>query len=135
MCFINLISKLYLYSLTKLNLYYQHGANKNYSQDILCCFLGEGNGNPFQCSCLENPRDGGAWWAVISGVAQSRTWLKRLSSNLAACCFLTESLKRCVYFLYSMHFTLDWPHFKYLLAALWDNTVTDYSTWLLQDTY
>ena len=37
---------------------------------------GEGNGNPLQCSCLENPRDGGAWWAVISGVAQSWTRLK-----------------------------------------------------------
>ena len=35
--------------------------------------LGEGNGNPLQCSCLENPRDGGAWWAAIYGVAQSRT--------------------------------------------------------------
>ena len=44
-------------------------------------FIGEGNGNPLQCSCLENPRDGGAWWAVISGVAQSRTWLKWLSSS------------------------------------------------------
>ena len=42
---------------------------------------GEGNGNPLQCSCLENPRDGGAWWAAISGVAQSRTRLKRLSSS------------------------------------------------------
>ena len=42
---------------------------------------GEGNGNPLQCSCLENPRDGGAWWAAISGVAQSRTQLKRLSSS------------------------------------------------------
>ena len=37
---------------------------------------GEGNGNPLQCSCLGNPRDGGAWWAAISGVAQSRTRLK-----------------------------------------------------------
>ena len=42
---------------------------------------GEGNGNPLQCSCLENPRNGGAWWAAISGVAQSRTRLKRLSSS------------------------------------------------------
>ena len=42
---------------------------------------GEGNGNPFQCSCLENPRDGGAWWAAIYGVAQSQTQLKRLSSS------------------------------------------------------
>jgi len=43
--------------------------------------IGEGNVNPLQCSCLENPRDGGAWWAAIYGVAQSRTRLKRLSSN------------------------------------------------------
>ena len=41
--------------------------------------IGEGNGNPLQCSCLENPRDRGAWWAAIYGVAQSRTWLKWLS--------------------------------------------------------
>ena len=44
-------------------------------------WIGEGNGNPLQCSCLENPRDGGAWWAAIYGVAQSRTRLKRLSSS------------------------------------------------------
>ena len=37
--------------------------------------------NPLQCSCLENPRDGGAWWAAVYGVAQSRTRLKRLSSS------------------------------------------------------
>ena len=42
---------------------------------------GEGNGNPLQCSCLENPRDGGAWWAVVSGVAQSQTRPKQLSSS------------------------------------------------------
>ena len=38
--------------------------------------IGEGNGNPLQCSCLENPRDGGAWWSTVYGVAQSRTRLK-----------------------------------------------------------
>ena len=43
--------------------------------------IGEGNGNPLQSSCLENPRDGEAWWAAVSGVAQSRTRLKRLSSS------------------------------------------------------
>ena len=43
--------------------------------------IGEGNGNPLQYSCLENPRDGGAWRAAICGVAQSRTWPKRLSSR------------------------------------------------------
>ena len=43
--------------------------------------IGEGNGNPLQSSCLENPRDGGAWWAAIYGVTQSWTRLKRLSSS------------------------------------------------------
>ena len=43
--------------------------------------IGGGNGNPLQCSCLENPRDGGAWWAAVYGVARSRTRLKRLSSS------------------------------------------------------
>ena len=47
---------------------------------LLSC-SGEGNGNPLQCSCLENPRDGGAWWAAVFGVAQSRARLKRLSSS------------------------------------------------------
>ena len=44
--------------------------------------IGKGNGNPLQCSCLENPRDGGAWWAAVYGVAQSRTQLKLLSSSI-----------------------------------------------------
>ena len=43
--------------------------------------IGQGNGNPLQCSCLENPKDGWAWWAAIYGVAQSRTRLKQLSSS------------------------------------------------------
>ena len=50
-----------------------------HSHFSLSC-IGEGNGNPLQCSCLENPRDGGASWAAVSGVAQSRTQLKELSS-------------------------------------------------------
>ena len=47
--------------------------------------IGEGNGNPLQCSCLENPRDSGAWWAAIDGVAQKQTRLKRLSSSSMPC--------------------------------------------------
>jgi len=43
--------------------------------------IGEGNGHPLQCSCLENPRDGGAWWAAVYGVTQSQTRLKWLSSS------------------------------------------------------
>ena len=46
---------------------------------LLC--IGEGNGNPLQCSCLEKPRDEGAWWAAVYGVAQSQTQLKQLSSS------------------------------------------------------
>ena len=64
-----------------------HGVTKSWTQlsnftfhFSLSC-IGEGNGNPLQCSCLENPRDRGGWWAAVSGVAQSRTPLKRLSSS------------------------------------------------------
>ena len=49
--------------------------------DFSLSCIGEGNGNSLQCSCLENPRDGGAWWAAIYGVAQSWTRLKQLSSS------------------------------------------------------
>ena len=49
--------------------------------DFSLSCIGEGNGNPLQCSCLENPRDRGAWWAAVYGVAQSWTQLKRLSSS------------------------------------------------------
>ena len=45
-------------------------------------YIGDGNGNPLQCSCLDNPRDRRAWWAAIHWVAQSRTQLKRLSSSI-----------------------------------------------------
>ena len=51
--------------------------------------IGEGNGNPLQCSCLENPRDGEAWWAAVYGVAQSGTRLTQLSRSSSRC--LSES--------------------------------------------
>ena len=54
--------------------------------------IGEGNGNPLQCSCLENPRDGGAWWTAVYGVTQSRTRLKQLSSSISSCCIHSEHL-------------------------------------------
>ena len=57
----------------------------------LCC-IGEGNGNPLQCSCLENPRDREAWWAAVSGVAQSRTRLKRLSSSSSKLYILEKAM-------------------------------------------
>ena len=70
-------------------------------------YLGEGNGNPLQCSCLENPRDCGAQWAAIYGVAQSQTRLKQLSSSskyllvpqssmmLIWSCLYTENFSEC----------------------------------------
>ena len=51
------------------------------SLSLFSSCIGEGNGNPLQCSCLESPRDGGAWWAAVYGVAWSWTRLKRLSSS------------------------------------------------------
>ena len=56
--------------------------------------IGEGNGNPFQCSCLENPRDGEAWWAAVSGVAQSQTRLKQLSSSRSSSMQRADSLEK-----------------------------------------
>ena len=58
--------------------------------------IGEGNGNPLQCSCLENPRDRGAWWATVSGVTQSRTRLKRLSRSSSRQCRGHSSRMKCV---------------------------------------
>ena len=55
------------------------------------CLIGEGNGNPLRCSCLEDPRDGRAWRAAVYGVTQSRTWLKRLSSSRFIITFLPRS--------------------------------------------
>ena len=72
--------------------------------------IGEGNGNPLQCSCLENPRDEGAWWAAIFGVIQSWTQLKRLSSSTSSRCF-------SVYFYTSDRCNL-FPHRVYSLVKV-----------------
>ena len=56
--------------------------------------IGEGNGNPLQCSCLENPRDGGAWWAAVYGVTLSRTRLKWLSNSNSNDWIKTTSILR-----------------------------------------
>ena len=67
---------------------------------------GEGNGNPLQCSCLENPRDGGAWWAAVCGVAQSRTRLKQLSSSSTGRTLFLSSLGKGIQSLVSQ--TVHW---------------------------
>ena len=72
--------------------------------------IGEGNGNPLQCSCLENPRDGGAWWAAVYGVAQSRTQLKRCSSNSSKCNESTRSLLCHVRTQWVRSLCLEGPH-------------------------
>ena len=56
--------------------------------------IGEGNGNPLQCSCLENPRDGIAWWAAVYGVAQSRTRLKRHIRSTSTCSVWLQYISR-----------------------------------------
>ena len=63
----------------------------NFPFSLSC--IGEGNGNPLQCSCLENPRDGGARWAAVYGVAQSRTRLKWLSSMELFKCVHVQELR------------------------------------------
>ena len=77
--------------------------------------IGEGNGNPLQCSCLENPRDGRAWWVAICGVTQSRTRLKRLSSSSSSrwsvTCWFDWTPGKRGSFLYSLSFS-----FLYLSA-------------------
>ena len=57
---------------------------------------GEGNGNPLQCSCLEYPRDGGAWWVAVYGVSQSRTRLKRLSSSSSGLVITFLQKRKCL---------------------------------------
>ena len=75
----------------------------------------EGNGNPLQCSCPENPRDGGAWWAAIYGVTQSWTQLKRLSSSSSSniTVWVTTFFPRCVVYRLqnSQRLTGNWASF------------------------
>ena len=65
--------------------------------------IGEGNGNPLQCSCLENPREGGAWWAAVYGVAQSWTRLKQLSSSSSSSSILSKLRQKNARLQYSVY--------------------------------
>ena len=85
--------------------------------------IGEGNGNPLQCSCLENPRDGEAWWAAIYRVAQSRTRLKRLSSSSSSSTHLSTHLfQTWVDFGLSCIFPCSSLSFSYWFTASWGGT-------------
>ena len=87
---------------------------------LLC--IGEGNGNPFQCSCLENPRDGGAWWAAVYGVSQSQTRLKRLSSSSSRWVleiFMSKNVQDLV---------VDWQWYKEEGAVKGDSNISGLPT-------
>ena len=82
--------------------------------------IGEGNGNPLQCSCLENPRDGGAWWAAVCGVAQSWTRLKGLSSSSSSVfqfCFPRRWLSSSLRIIFSK-FNEPRGHYYLLIISL-----------------
>ena len=87
--------------------------------------IGEGNGNPLQCSCLENPRDGGAWWAAVYRATQSRTWLKWLSSSSQDLLNIISCHWQTVHFTSSfpiwMPFFLVWFLWLRLLILYWIN--------------
>ena len=105
--------------------------------------IGEGNGNPFQCSWLENPKDGGDWWAAVYGVAQSWTRLKRLSSSSSSVYisrlllkfvlpFPSPTMCASLYICISLnkrYFEITWsPHLDYgSLLKLWnmDNSLQE----------
>ena len=71
--------------------------------------IGEGNGNPLRCSCLENPRDGGVWWAAIYGVTQSRIQLKRLSSSSSSSSNISYKVVQYCYYLIN---NFDYSYWK-----------------------
>ena len=84
----------------------------------LAC-IGEGNGNPLQCSCLESPRDGEAWWAAVYGVAQSRTRLKRLSSSSSRPASGEIVLTRFYLCVYTLHTKALCVSVKLLTLSVW----------------
>ena len=81
---------------------------------------GEGNGNPLQCSCLENPRDGGAWWAAVYGVAQSQTRLKWLSSSSRYILLLTIEM---LWFIINTYLVIWMSKYVFLIYILFQPIV------------
>ena len=84
------------------------------------CDIREDGGSPLKCSCLENPRDGGAWWAAVYGVAQSRTWLKRLSSSMCDmyCITYNEWADKCFCYILLINITENHDHLSSILSDL-----------------
>ena len=98
--------------------------------------IGEGNGNPLQCSCLENPRDGGASWAAVYGVSQSRTWLKRLSSSSSSMLIghptntKTEKAKGCEWIILIVVIDCWWMHMSKKAMAPYSSTLVWKIPWM-----
>ena len=84
------------------------------------CDIREDGGSPLKCSCLENPRDGGAWWAAVYGVAQSRTRLKRLSSSMCDmyCITYNEWADKCFCYILLINITENHDHLSSILSDL-----------------
>ena len=101
-----------------------HNCVTSLSFSLSC--IGEGNGNPLQCSCLENPRDGGAWWAAIYGVAQSWTRLKWFSiayillmySCLTKFQVHSKAIKLYIYTYIIFQFVFHYRYFRRLTKGL-----------------
>ena len=95
------------------------GLHFHFSLSLFLSCIGEGNGNPLQCSCLESPRDEGAWWAAIYGVAESRTRLKRLSSRSSIYIYIKYShnvyTSHLLTFFYLIYFRLDYVYLIFIL--------------------
>ena len=99
--------------------------NSRYLHFSFSC-IGEGNGNPLQCSCVENPRDGGAWWAAVYGGAQSQARLKWLSSSSSSNDkILLWHIKCLLWFVYKcigdtfkMHQTIPFSFFLFFNGSL-----------------
>ena len=97
--------------------------------DFSLSCIGEGNGNPFQYSCLENPRDGGAWLAAVYGVAQSWTWLKRLSSSSSRLVIAFLPRSKCLLILWPQTpsaMILEPPKIKSLTVSIVSPSICHY---------
>ena len=97
------------------------GVRHDWAASLSLSRIGEGNGNPLQCSCLENPRDGGTWWATVYGVTQSQTRLKRLSSSSSSSLLITITkfsspyVNFCIFYL----IILDTVKNDWLTMGIW----------------
>ena len=92
------------------------------SLSLFTSCIGGGNGNLLQCSCLENPKNGGAWWAAVYGVAQSWTWLKRRSSSSSSSnAYHSSALYKGVCFYVKIYY--NYLHVFRLLLELSDQLV------------